>query len=710
MSNYLMTILLSEITLDLDRRKIAHRIPIARFNSEHVSRLLMAHLKGPISPELGELVHAKTGGNPFFAEEIIRSLNDDGLLAKSGNSWTLKDSKNIAIPTSVRAILRQRTRKLGDDCVNLLSVASLIGMEFDFEVLKRVTDGTEEASMKLLEAAVRSQLVRERKEGSRVYYVFSDEQVRNYLAEQVSLLRSRKYHRSIGQALEETYNETVDNHAGQIAYHYLQATDTQKAREYSVRAGERSAQLHASSDANMHLLKALELTGEDEPEARLDLLTKLGRAGWARANHKEVLQFCGEGLKIAERLDDRNKIADLYSLMGVSQFILANSPKEAQASLLKGLQALEGTRESEQEAFLCSQLARVYGLIGQADQAQRWVKKAIEIATTLGTYDALSHSYQTLALLLPPKEKAQIIEYYEKALSLALEHGLEDSACRGYINLAACYSILKGLHKRAEDLLAKGIAYAQTAGRIDDEAWMRGELMLTHLAMGQWENCEKEAPEVISLANEVGERSLILPYYALTFIAIAKGDLQRAEGILANIFPIAKRAGWTELLWLCYSLEAQIHLGRKEYDKAESSLLTTLEYSKKDAWGTAAVETLQELVALCLKKTNLGAGSTYYLQLQQLAMELDENWPQALERWANGLMKEAQQEATTAVESLKESISMLRTAERPYYLARVLVDLARLQDKAGLRREGEASLEEAGRIFGQLDITWRLGP
>lgn len=698
---------LARITLDLSRQRIAHQIPLTRFTHEYVSQLLSSHLGGEISQEFSRLIYSRTGGNPFFVEEIVRSLVDERLLLMSNQGWSVKDVQEVQIPTSIRAVIKQRISRLGEECAQFLSIASVLGMEFDFDVLKKVASLSEESSINLLEAALRAQLVRERKRGEKVVYVFADETIREFLAGQLSLLRTRKHHLAIGNAIEELYRDEVEDHLGELAYHFVQGYEVSKAKEYSIKAGERSAGLYAHSEAMKHYMNALELLSEDESQTRLELLTKLGQTAWSRADHKELLRFCGEAIEIAERLGLKTRLGELYGLVGTSYWFLGNSKKDALDGFLQGLKVLEHMEDTLQEAVLCQQIARVYVLTGESTLASNWIKRAIEIASKLGAHEVLAHAYQTLALSLSLKEKELMISYLEDSLKLALEHSLADPACRAYNNLAGTVCEVKGHYRRAIEIWLKGIDYAKKVGYLNYEVWLQKELVFYgFLRIGEWEKCEKIAQETIRIGRELGELYLIEPYNALTFIAIARGDLPRAREFLNESLPLAVKSEWPQFLVPAYLLEAELDLALNELDKAEENLLKAFEYRTK-AEGSVATFFLDvgfALVTFNVKKGRLDEASAYYQELQQMASELDENCGWAFERWARGLIAESQGNLAESIKWLQECVRLWGAVERPYDLGKARLDLSRVMEKAGNKVEAQQNFEDAQRIFDRLGI------
>ncbi len=699
---------LVKVTLDLNRQRIAQQISLNRFTHEYVSQLLTTHLQGRVSREFSQLIYSKTGGNPFFVEEIVRSLIDQDLLENSEQGWTVKGIQQVEIPTSIRALVRQRISRLGDECVQFLSIASIMGMEFSFDVLKRAANLPEERSITLLETALRTQLVREKKEEGKTLYIFADETIREFLASQVSIVRRRKYHLAIAHAMEEVYGDKIEEHLAELAYHFVQGDEVAKAKEYSMKAGGRAARLYAHSEAMKHYMNALELLEETELETRLDLLTRLGQAAWSRGDHKELLRFSAEAIEIAQRIGAKTRLADLYGLVGISWLFLGNSKKDALESILNGLKVLEDMENTLQEAVLSQQIARVYVLTGEPSRASDWAKRAIDIALKLGAQEVLSHAYNTLAMAPPLKEKDSAFTYMEDALNIALGNNLAEAACRAYNNLASIYSSVKGDHRRAADLLLKGIDYAKGVGYLNYEAWMRGSLIDELRRMGEWEKCERIAHEEITIAKELGELYLVEPYRSLAVITALRGESQKATEFANEALAIAVKSQQPQFIVTCYLVVATIHAKENNTDEAERNLLAAYDYRRQTGGaGSEFPDILQatfELVKLNVNKGRLEKAAEYYRELHHMTSELDERWGWALERWGKGLVAESRGEVGEAIRSLKECVEFWKTEERPYDLARAQMDLGRVLEKAGINSEAEQNFNSARKLFDRLGI------
>jgi len=102
-----------------------------------------------ILPEFCRLVYDKTRGNPFFVEEVIESLKEEGVIYREGNRWKIKEVSEIEFPETVKNVVKARLGRLDDECRNVLTLASFVGNDFTLEAMCAVT-GIEKS--KLLES------------------------------------------------------------------------------------------------------------------------------------------------------------------------------------------------------------------------------------------------------------------------------------------------------------------------------------------------------------------------------------------------------------------------------------------------------------------------------------------------------------------------------------------------------------------------------
>ncbi|MBL8055490.1 MAG: protein kinase, partial [Anaerolineales bacterium] len=189
---------LPEVLVDLNRERLSTRLKLGRFSLDGTRALLAALLQGPVSDALAAAVHHETEGNPFFVEEVCKTLVEESRLSLAEGSWQAAGLDEIIIPQSVRVTLQARVAKLPEPAQDALRLAAVLGRDFDFETLARASDLDEEALIAALEAAEHAQLIVEARRTGRAAFSFAHALIPSALREGVSRLRRQRLHRRAG--------------------------------------------------------------------------------------------------------------------------------------------------------------------------------------------------------------------------------------------------------------------------------------------------------------------------------------------------------------------------------------------------------------------------------------------------------------------------------------------------------------------------------
>ncbi len=234
---------------------------------------------------LAHAVYRETDGNPFFVSEVLRHLAETGAIYQDATGrWTSEKSLDqITLPASVRVVIGARVGRLGQDAERVLSMAAVIGRDFDLDLLGRVTKTTEDELLDILDAATTAALVRELAD-TPGHYHFTHALIQHTLYEDLGLTRQARAHRQIGEALESLCGDRPGKRAGELARHWVNATqpiDLTKAISYSRLAGDTALGALAPADALRHYAQALDLypqATDPDPVLALDLAIGLGTA------------------------------------------------------------------------------------------------------------------------------------------------------------------------------------------------------------------------------------------------------------------------------------------------------------------------------------------------------------------------------------------------------------------------------------------------
>ena len=225
------------------------------------SVLLVRNILGGLSldPPLEEKIVEKTGGNPFFVEEIVRDLVDRGDLVKSGDRYIgNRPLHQLEIPDTVQGVLAARMDRLSEDLKQTMQVASVIGRDFAFRILKSIMELGEELRGRLT-SLVGLEILYEKTLYPELEYIFKHALTQEVAYESLLKKRRQEIHCRIAQTIEELYADRLPEHYELLAYHYARSGQVEKAIEYLLLAGEKSNQSMAAQAACGFFRHALEL-------------------------------------------------------------------------------------------------------------------------------------------------------------------------------------------------------------------------------------------------------------------------------------------------------------------------------------------------------------------------------------------------------------------------------------------------------------------
>lgn len=702
---------MSRIILDLNRERLLNQITLNRFTIDFAAKLISNNLGGrEVSGELAELIFDKTGGNPFFTEEVLRSLVEQNAVFRDAACWTIKDKVSVQIPRSVKDVIKQRTGRLPIECGQALSVASVIGMQFSLSLLTKVTGYDEDRLIEFMEPALKARLVEEKQIGNEVVYAFADEQIKDFFYEEISLIKRRKFHLKVGQAIEGLGQDYVKGHVDELAHHYIQGGNIIKAADYSAEAGDYAAKIYAYQEALKHYTNALELLEETQPEKRLDILAKSAYTSSHLGDPQKCEIFCRKAIELAENLGDVKRNAELHTLLAYHIWLRANDKPSALKILQEGLRIIEKLVDTVEEAAICQLIGRIHAETGEEQTAIPWCQRAINIAQKSGANEVLAQAYQSLAISLPIEKKNEILTYLEESRRISLENRFEFSTCRSLANIGLVYSVLKGDYKKAEDIYLKGMDYARRTGFPSFAVWMAGDLGLyVYIPLGAWDKCEQIALTSLTMAKEVGELFVAKAKLPLIFFNLYRGNLDEAESLLMEILPIVEKSWWTDLLLSCYEAAGRLYLEKRDFVNALKPLMKAKELARAGLLQGLFLHIMFVKLQIHLEAGQLGDAEETCRQISQLATAIDEPWSTAFYHWASGIMAVNRQKTSESIDDLKEAEEIFRKVGRKYELAKVLLTLS--QTLWSINRENEAKqpLNEAERIFMELNAKKDLG-
>ncbi len=208
---------------------------------------------------LKRLIIERTEGNPFFIEEIVQALFEQGVLARNGVVKLVKPLTEIHVPPTVQAILASRIDRLPAAEKELLQTLAVLGREFSSGLIKRVTGKPDDELERLLSALQLAEFIYEQPAMGDVEYTFKHALTLEVAYNSVLVERRRLLHERAAQAIEALFSDQLEDHLSELAHHYDRSGNVRKAVEYLGRAGRLAAQRTAHSEAVGYFKRTLEL-------------------------------------------------------------------------------------------------------------------------------------------------------------------------------------------------------------------------------------------------------------------------------------------------------------------------------------------------------------------------------------------------------------------------------------------------------------------
>jgi predicted ATPase len=348
---------LSQTLGELARQGLSARIVLRGLTEQDVARFI--EMTAGIKPteKLIATVYQQTEGNPFFLNEIVRLLVVEGQLERPNVS----NVSSVRIPEGVREVIGRRLDQLSDECNRILTIASVIGREFNLDALEPLSEKSGDQLLELLDEAMAARVINELPQivGQ---YSFVHALIRETLYDEISTARRVRFHRRIGEVLEKIYANNPDSHLTELAHHFFQASpagEAGKAIDYAIRAAKRAISLLAYEEAAGHYERAravVELQDEVDEAQRAELYLALGDAQKKGGNNAKSREAFLQAAEIARKLSYPETLA--HAALGVGTTMVASGRvDELEISILKEALSALSDEDTALRARLLAQLS-----------------------------------------------------------------------------------------------------------------------------------------------------------------------------------------------------------------------------------------------------------------------------------------------------------------------------------------------------------------
>ncbi len=699
---------LGEVIEDLDRQHLGTSMAVPRLPIEYVEKIAQFILgPTPPTPHFTPLLFQKTGGNPFFLEEVLHSVLESGPVG-GGAGFPAASLPELQLPENVRHVIHLRLGRLNPKTVDVLRIASVIGVEFPFEVLCKVTGESEETLLAALEEALQVRVLRERRlGGAQALYSFADDQIRDALYEEISVVRSQGYHRKVGEALEVAGVAEQSEGAEVLAHHFLRGNVPAKALRYFVRAGDRAAEVYAPEQAVNRYGAALDLLNQLPDEIlRADVLdrqgTQFGKLGEGEAQF-EAWEKAADGYR---RAGHERKAGDLLRRLGTLRFRTLGKPEEGKRLLLEAQKLLEKGAVSPELVRLYLDLLDREEAEGNVAGAALFLVKALEVADRLNDPGVKAEIRVRRSAVPLTYNEVQFRQELAQHLEYGLSHDPE-IALQAYWQFASFAALGRGDFIEARDWIRRGISFAEKTRNVHWAMTFKGvALAFASITLGDLATALtslKEYYDFLEAHHQPPDgRNLRL----LGEMALLRGSLEEAE----RWFERSKVAGsplqpYLQDVLLTLDL-ARLETLRGEFDRAAERLSTAM-----PAVRTSSVKGLSWflenwflalLVEVLARRGEVERAAPFLSELEKAVRDIGSDAGRGLHFRAQGQCYVASGEPTLAARSLEQSVEAWAASGWALELARTQVELAEIYRTQGELVRARELAEKALKAFQEI--------
>ena len=593
---------------DLMRNGMLLLLPLGALSTDAALEHLQALLPGTIPQNAAQAILTRAEGNPFFLEELVRTLTLNQQLVLRDGTWKSAAVSSTKLPASIVLAVEQRLQGLSATCRALIQTAALFGRSFPIDALIQVLEKSAEEVQTFIDEAVQASVigrlpvqVGEDNEVDDIlnieyhqtippqFYIFCQGIVHEALYSEVPAHRARLLHAAIGRALEAMYGFEADEHAAELARHYAAGGEKEATLRWSLLAGEDAARQQAHREAISHfrlVLKLLEAgdtntgaTARNMP-TRADLYLVIGELWFKLGELEHAVNTFQQALAQLQRQPQEatpllvaranRLIADVYRMQAKYEQALAHlqatraafdrdikvsgiasTGQATHVPWLPGRNFSAGTATgleqisiSERIQFLQAQ-AMLDLLLNHAAEAEPTLWQSYQLAIEIGDRSSQAFALQIMSWIRGWGEHIhEAIRLQKQANELYLALGDPFRAALVEQGLGSIHQAL-GEMEQAHLYTQRGLARARRYGVRGVIGWLYWNQGAMALIQGQWESCEAHLQQAMQEAITTNNiRLKATALQAQAELQFRRGNWNEAEQLFQDATQAAMNTDW----------------------------------------------------------------------------------------------------------------------------------------------------------------------
>jgi DNA-binding CsgD family transcriptional regulator len=598
---------LRQLLAGLDREHVLLEWPLERLGTHEVERMIQEifELDTPVRAEFLDAIYSLTEGNPFFIEEVLKSMVAAGDIFYADGGWDRKPIEQLQIPRSIQAAVNARTAHLSGEAARTLRIAAVAGRRFDFDLLQLMLSSDEHTLLSVMKELVAAQLVTEE---SADHFAFRHALTQQTIYTEMLARERRALHRDLAAALRQLSKPSVDARLPELAHHFYAAESWDEAYYYCLRQAEAAQNVNAPAAAALQFSRAIEAAHHLGISVPLATYRARGKAYEATGRFDDALADYQRTLDMASAAGDRP--AECRALLDVGFLWLGRDYERAGAFFRRASDMAARLGDPVLEAHALNRLGNWLVNTGEAGDGVALHERALAAFRAAGDDTGIIETLDLLGMAygLNGDPRAGVAALSD-AITMLRPQGPSLLLCSSLTTRATwsgpnqcevAYSALRGFEATDHDA-REAITMAQqldSPAALSYAMWVSGGVQES---FGHISASEHEAAEGLRIAIEIGhEQWMAGAEYTRGRTALAMLAMERAIKHLTEAGRLARAVGSAFWLDNCASYLALTHLSMRDRSAAESVLASVRPESHEPrglserrvlwAWGRLALE------------------------------------------------------------------------------------------------------------------------
>jgi len=447
-------------------------VPLKNTESDKLIRFLIK--KNDIYKLMKDKIITTANGNPLFIEEIVREIEEKRLSADKDRLGNYPEMfADFQIPDTVQSIARARIDLLPVGLKEILYQASVLGKYIEMNLLQKITNLEVKILFEMMKKLQKHEFIEEVEAApqtqSQQYFAFTHSLIQEIAYNSLLFKTRRNLHNKIGTAMEEMYLSKIDAKVEELAYHFKNSDDKEKAVFYLNKAGEKAQSLYAFSNAVNYFQDCINISDT----------TKLEK--------EQLAQF-----------------SEIYNKLAFSQSIIGDR-KEAEKNLNKALEFCRKIRDKDSESLILMSMGNLHGDMGQWNKAIEYFKNSLFITEGLNNLKRKARIINNIGLInLFKGDTSTGYINLKESLTLCKTIKAEDIYIMALNNMGIYYDIV-GEWRKALGIYKKSLSISKKNNNIIEMSNTIGNLGFTYSSLNKSEQAIYYFKESIILSEKIGD-------------------------------------------------------------------------------------------------------------------------------------------------------------------------------------------------------------